>query len=93
MNAKCSILGDISARVPQGSILGPLFFPVYTNDLTENLFADDKSLFTVVHDTNAAANDMNHDLELIKQWAHNWKMSFNPDPLKEAVEQIFKEKK
>ena len=34
------------------------------------LFADDKSLFTVVQDSNSAANDMNHDLELIRQWAH-----------------------
>ena len=99
LNGKCSIWGDISAGVPQGSILGPLFFLVYINDLTENLkcnvklFADDTSLFTVVHNTNAAANDMNHDLELIKQWAHNWRMSFNPDPLKQAVELIFSRKR
>ena len=39
--------------MPQGSILGSLFFPVYINDLTVNLkcyvkhFADDRSLFTV----------------------------------------------
>ena len=32
---------------------------------------------------------MNHDLELIRQWAHDWKMSFNPDPQKQAVELIF----
>ena len=95
MNGKCSIWGDISAGVPQGSILGPSFFLVYINDLTENLkcnvklFADDTSLFTVVHNTNAAANDMNHDLELIMQW----RMSFNPDPLKQPVEVIFSRKR
>ena len=70
-----------------------------TNDLTENLkcnfklLADDASLFTVVHDTNAAANDMNHDLVLIKQWAYQWRMSFNLDPLKQAVELIFSRKR
>ena len=73
---------------------------MYINDLTEDLrcnnvklFADDTSLFTVVEDSNAAAIDMNHDLELINQWAHSWRMSFNPDPQKQAVELIFSRKK
>ena len=92
-------MGRFFSRVPQGSILGPLFFLVYINDLTVglkcnvNLFADDTSLFTVVKDPNTAANDMNHDLELIRQWAHNWRMSFNPDPQKQAVKLIFSRKR
>ena len=57
------------------------------------LFADDTSLFTVVQDSNSAANGMNHDLELIRQWAHDWRMSFNPDPQKQAVEIFFSKKK
>ena len=98
LNGHCSTWGDISAGVPQGSILGPLFFLVYINDLTNDLkcnvklFADDTSLFTVVHDTIAAADDMNHDLELIRHWAHDWRMSFNPDPQKQAVELILSKK-
>ena len=85
--------------VPQGSILGPLFFLVYINDLTDNLicnvklFADDTSLFTVVRDPVSAASDLNHDLNLISQWANNWKMSFNPDPAKQAVEITFSRKR
>ena len=88
LNGQCSTWGDISAGVPQGSILGPLFFLVYINDLTRDLkcnvklFADDTSLFTMVEDPNTFANDMNHDVELTSQWARNWKMSFNPDPQK-----------
>ena len=99
LNGKSSVWGDISAGVPQGSILGPLFFLVYINDLTENLkcnvklFADDTSLFTVVQNPNTAASDMNHDLDLIKQWAFLWRMSFNPDPQKQAVEIIFSRKR
>ena len=74
-------------------------FSLYINDLTENLkcnvklFTDDTSLFTVVQNPNTAANDMNHDLEVIKQWAHSWRMSFDPDPQKQAVEMIFSRKR
>ena len=99
LNGKTSKWGDVAAGVPQGSILGPLFFLVYINDLTENLscnvklFADDISLFTVIHDPIRAALDMNHDLDTIKRWAHNWRMSFNPDPNKQAVEVIFSTKR
>ena len=80
LNGQSSNWGDISAGVPQGSILGPLFFLVYINDLTADLkcnvklFADDTSLFTVVEDSNTSADDMNHDLELIRQWAYDWKI-------------------
>ena len=99
LNGQSSSWGDISAGVPQGSILGPLFFLVYINDLAvglkcnAKLFADDTSLFTVVEDSNTAANDINHDLDLISQWAHTWRMSFNPDPQKQAVELTFSRKK
>ena len=98
LNGQSSNWGDISAGVPQGSILGPLFFLVYINDLTDlkcnaKQFADDTSLFTLVEDPNTAANDMNHDLKLIRQWAYDWKMSFNPDPKEQAVELIFSRKR
>ena len=98
MNGQASNWGDTLSGVPQGSILGPLFFLVYINDLTENLkckvklFADDTSLFTIVQDANTAASDMNHDLDLVRKWAHDWRMSFNPDPNKQAVELIFSKK-
>ena len=76
-----------------------MFFLVYINDLTENLkcnvklFADDTSLFTVVKNSNTSAEYMNHDLELMRQWAHDWRMSFNPDLQKQAVEIIFSRKR
>ena len=85
--------------MPQGSILEPLFFLVYINDIAVGLkcnvklFADDTSLFTVVEDSDTAANDMNHDLDSISQWAHTWRMSFNPNPQKQAVDLTFSKKK
>ena len=57
------------------------------------LYADDTSIFTVVHDLHSPSVDLNHDLNLIKLWAQNWQMSFNPDPAKQAVEMIFSTKR
>ena len=56
------------------------------------LFADDTSLFSVVHDVNASARELNDDLKKINKWAFQWKMSFNPDPSKQAQEVIFSRK-
>ena len=50
-------------------------------------------LYSIVHDPNKSASDLNHDLETINHWAHQWKMSFNPDPNKQATEILFSNKK
>ena len=77
--------------------MGRLFFLIYINDLFDNLitnpkvFADDTSLFSIVHDPNATANDLSHDLAKINDWAYQWKMNFNPDPFKKAQEVFFSE--
>ena len=81
--------------VPQGSILGPLFFLVHIDDLSEKntstvkLFANDTSLFSGVNDPNISANELNKDLELISEWAYKWKMSFNSDKNKQTQKVIF----
>ena len=55
------------------------------------MFADDKCLFSVVHDIDTSANDLNHDLDKISEWAFQWKM--NPEPTKQDQEIIFSKKK
>ena len=99
LNGQYSEWKDIKAGVPQGSILGPLLFLIYINDLSSNLkstvklFADDVSLFSVIHDPNLSAAELNSDLRTINDWAHKWRMSFNPDPLKQATEVLFSKKR
>ena len=89
---------NIKNGVPQGSLPGPLLFLIYINDLSENLasnpklFADDTSLFSVVKNVNASNIDLNNDLKKIGEWAFQWKISFNPDPTKQAQELIFSHK-
>ena len=41
---------------------------------------------------NLSANALNNDLLKINNWAYQWKMSFNPDPSKQAQEMIFSRK-
>ena len=59
---------------------------IYINDLERNIksnirfFADDTNLFSVVNDPVISADELNHDLDIIYQWADQWKMAFNPDP-------------
>ena len=98
LNGQYSSWTSVKARVPQGSILGPLFFLMFINDLSDNLvlnpnlFADDTSLFSVVQDITLSANNLNDDLKKIKKWTFQWKRSFNPDPNKQAQKVIFSRK-
>ena len=98
LNGQVSRWPDVKAAVRQGSILGPLLFLIYINNLSEGLssnpklFADNTSLFSVIHDSNTSALELNNGLAKINRWAFQWKMSYNPDPKKQAQEVIFSRK-
>jgi ribonuclease P/MRP protein subunit RPP40 len=82
INGKESAWRNINAGVPQGSILGPLLYLIFANDLVDDLkcepflYADDTSLLQAIHlQTNL--NDINRDLELIANWSAHWRVTFN----------------
>ena len=75
INGQSSDWAPINAGVPQGSILGPLLFLIYINDIGKDigssirLFADDTSLYIVVDSPQTAASLLNNDLTTINKWA------------------------
>ncbi len=70
--------------MPQGSVLGPLLFLIYINDLPEHvssskvrLFADDTAIYLSLTCASHSAH-LQHDLNELDKWESLWDMSFNP---------------
>ena len=76
----------ISCGVPQGSLLGPLLFILYINDLQNSshilsfiCFADDTNLFLSHRNPNTLINQLNNELKFVQSWIHANKLSLNID--------------
>ena len=98
LNGQFSSWTNVNAGVSQGSILGPLLFLIFINDLPDSLqsnpklFIDDTSLFATVKDITTSTVSLNNDLTKISERAEQWKMNFNPDPSKQTQELLFSRK-
>jgi hypothetical protein len=74
----------VTSGVPQGTVIGPLLFLVFINDLPEcvkstpRLFADDCLLYRPIR-SKAVSEELQADLDKLQKWENNWLMSFNPD--------------
>ena len=84
ISGQCSDWKNVGDGVPQGSVLGPLLFLVYINDITSDLssdcflFADDTSLLEIVNETpEKSAVKLNNDLSTISKWSQQWLVTMN----------------
>ncbi len=74
---------DVVSGVPQGTVLGPLLFLIYINDLPDNihstvrLFADDCVLYHVIKNT-SDSQKLQEDLNTLEKWEDTWQLCFNP---------------
>ena len=88
----------ISAGVPQGSVLGPLLFLIYINDITNNiqseafLYANDTMILDVVDSPVASAVKLNSDLTSIAHWADKWMLTINAGKSRSMIFSIKKHK-
>ena len=90
VNGKESVNYKVTSGIPQGSVLGPLLFTIYINDLPETtrsntfLFADDTKIFRQI------TNDNDHliiqeDLNALTEWSNEWQLKFHPDKCKQLT--------
>ena len=89
-NQRVRVNGELSASklvtsgIPQGSVLGPLLFVLYINDLPDSvqsnilLFADDTKIFRQVF-TTEDAEALQKDIDALNQWSEKWLLKFNID--------------
>ena len=79
-----SNLKPVYSGVPQSSVLGPLLFLIYVNDIANSLlsltrlFADDSSLFYSASSLTDLQGIINHDLHILSAWTKQWLIKFNP---------------
>ena len=82
---------DVECGVPQGSVLGPLLFILYVNDMitalhsTPRLFADDTCLFLTAKNTFGLEELGNSELSSLKNWMDANKLTVNPTKSKFIV--------
>ena len=82
INGSHSALANVTSGVPQGSVLGPVLFLLYINDITNQiqsnirLFADDSIVYRVIRSP-ADHQILQTDIQMLTDWSKKWQMNFN----------------
>lgn len=82
LNGKSSEWTEVSSGIPQGSVLGPILFTIYINDLPDalesvcKLFADDTKIFKSINNANDV-NILQNDIDKLVNWSDRWLLKFN----------------
>ena len=87
INDKDSSWKEVDSGIPQGSVLGPILFVIYINDLPElvsskvYLFADDTKIYKVITDEEDRLK-LQDDLNKLSEWSNTWLLKFHADKCK-----------
>jgi hypothetical protein len=89
VNGESSDWKVVTSGIPQGSVLGPILFVFYINDLPESmqhnsdlyLYADDTKMFKEIR-TSDDCEDLQKDIHLMYEWSDKWMLKFHPDKCK-----------
>ena len=73
---------DVKSGIPQGSVLGPLLFVIFINDMPQSLssvckmFADDAKIYKELN-SEEDCNSLQLDLDVMSEWSNKWQLPFN----------------
>ena len=90
VNGASSEWEKVKSGVPQGSVLGPVLFLLFINDLPEEaisellLYADDAKIYRVIQ-SDEDREILQKDLHSMSIWADKWLLNFHPDKLKKLT--------
>jgi len=87
VNGMDSTTHNVTSGIPQGSVLGPILFVIYINDMpdcvaaTAYLFADDTKLYKEIKSPEDS-NSLQRDLDSLQEWSNTWLLKFHPNKCK-----------
>lgn len=87
VNGHCSSWTQVISGVPQGSVIGPLLFLIYVNDLPDwiksemRMFADDTKVWKKITELKDCI-DLQEDLTRLQHWSNTWLLQFHPEKCK-----------
>ena len=87
VNGNLSSWASILSGIPQGSVLGPILFVVFINDLPDvvrssvKIFADDTKLFRALRSSEDKVK-LQQDLDSLMEWSQKWQLGFNESKCK-----------